>query len=90
MATCLSEADKMIEACGKEGAKLAIGHVYRFSEINVKAWRLISSGAIGEVTFIHGKSAGDLLSDGTHIVDLVRFFAGDPSANWVIGQIDLH
>jgi len=90
MATCLAEADKMIEACDKTGAKLAIGHVYRFWEAYVEARRLISSNAIGEITFIHGISAGDLLSDGTHIVDLISFFAGDPPVNWVIGQIDAH
>ncbi|KPJ59040.1 MAG: hypothetical protein AMJ46_12855 [Latescibacteria bacterium DG_63] len=90
MATCLAEADRMIEACDKMGAKLAIGHVYRFWEAYIEAERLISSNAIGEITFIHGISAGDLLSDGTHIVDLTSFFVSDPPVNWVIGQIDAH
>ena len=90
MATCLAEADRMIEACEKTGAKLAVGHMRRFSEIYVKARRLVVDKVVGEPTFIHGISVGDLLSDGTHLVDIVRFFAGDQPVNWVIGQIDAH
>jgi len=88
MAVNLAEADAMIEACDKTGAKLVIGHMRRFSEAYAEARKVILSGAIGEVFFIHGVSVGDLLSDGTHIVDMMRFFSGDVPVNWVIGQVD--
>ena len=88
MAVNLAEADAMIEACDKSSAKLAIGHMRRFSEAYAEARKIILSGAIGEVYFIHGVSVGDLLSDGTHIIDMIRFFAGDVPVNWVIGQVD--
>jgi len=88
MAVNLAEADAMIEACDKAGAKLAIGHMRRFSESYAEARKLILSGAIGEGYFIQGVSVGDLLSDGTHIIDMMRFFAGDVPVNWVIGQVD--
>jgi predicted dehydrogenase len=88
MAVNLGEADAMIDACDKSSAKLAIGHMRRFSEPYAEARKIILSGVIGEVYFIHGVSVGDLLSDGTHIVDMMRFFAGDVPVNWVIGQVD--
>jgi len=88
MAVNLAEADAMIEACDKSKTKLVIGHMRRFSEAYAGARRPILSGAIGEVYFIHGVTVGDLLSDGTHIVDMIRFFAGDAPVNWVVGQVD--
>jgi predicted dehydrogenase len=88
MAVNLAEADAMIEACDKNKAKLVVGHMRRFSEAYAGARRLIVSGAVGEVYFIHGVTVGDLLSDGTHMVDMIRFFAGDAPVNWVVGQVD--
>ncbi len=88
MAVNLAEADAMIEACDKNGTKLVVGHMRRFSEAYAGARKLILSNAIGEVYFIHGVSVGDLLSDGTHIIDMIRFFAGDVPVNWVMGQVD--
>jgi len=88
MAVNLAEADTMIDACDKTGTKLVVGHMRRFSEAYAGARKVILSGAIGEVYFIHGVSVGDLLSDGTHIVDMMRFFAGDAPVNWVMGQVD--
>ena len=90
MATSLAEADRMIMACRKSGTKLAIGHMRRFSKIYIEAKRLSASEMLGELTFIRGISAGDLLSDGTHLVDLIRFIADDQEVNWVFGQIDAH
>lgn len=90
MAFNLEQADKMIEACEKSGAKLAIGHQHRFDPQAVKAKELIKEGAIGEVLWIFGHCTSDLLSNGTHVVDLIKFFADDSPVVWVMGQIDRH
>ena len=88
MAVSLAEADKMIEACDKSNTKLVIGHQRRFEAQYVKAKELIEEGAIGDLIKVHGCCGGDLLSDGTHNVDLLRFYANDSPILWVIGQID--
>jgi len=88
MSVNLAEADRMIEACDKHNVKLAIGHQRRFEAQYVKAKELIGAGAIGHLFSVHGCCAGDLLSDGTHNVDLLRFYANDSPIKWVIGQMD--
>ncbi|MBM3241376.1 Gfo/Idh/MocA family oxidoreductase [Candidatus Poribacteria bacterium] len=90
MAFNLGQADKMIEACEKSGTKLAIGHQHRFDPQSVKAKELVKEGAIGEVLWIFGHCSSDLLSNGTHVVDLIKFFADDSPVTWVMGQIDRH
>lgn len=90
IALTLKDADTMISACEKAGSKLAVAHIRRYSGEYVFARKLLASGAIGEMAFIHGAAVGDMLSDGTHLVDLAFFLAGDPDAEWVIGQVDLY
>ena len=88
MASCLGEADDMIEACEKHGAKLVIGHQGRFSPKNVEIRRLIRDGAIGQPTLLHGRSKPNagLLNIGTHVIDGMRYQLSDPETLWVIGQ----
>jgi len=88
MALNLTEADRMIEACDKAHAVLVIGHQRRFEAQYVKAKEIISSGEIGELIMIRNICRGDLLTDGTHNIDLIRFYADDQPIEWVIGQID--
>jgi predicted dehydrogenase len=90
MALSLAEADRMLSACRKSGTKLAVGHMRRFLNMYIKAKNLFDSEAIGEPEIIHGASVGDLLSDGTHLIDLIRFINGDKTINWVFGQIDAY
>lgn len=90
MAMSLAEADRMITACRKSGTKLAIGHMRRFLNMYTEAKNILNSGIIGEPELIHGASVGDLLSDGTHLIDLIRFINEDKAINWVFGQIDIH
>ncbi|HEY7270917.1 MAG TPA: Gfo/Idh/MocA family oxidoreductase, partial [Dehalococcoidia bacterium] len=54
-----------------------------------KARELIDSGAIGDVVQVTGFDGADLLSNGSHTVDIVRFLVHDVPAEWVIGQIDM-
>lgn len=90
MAMNLGEADRMINACRKTGTKLVIGHMRRFLKIYSEAKNLLKSGIIGEPELIHGASVGDLLSDGTHLIDSIRFINNDERVNWVFGQIDAY
>ena len=90
MALSLGEADAMIDACKRSGTLLIIGHQRRFSPQYISAYNALKSGEIGELLTIetHGHPGCSLLVDGTHTVDLVRWFADESPVNWVIGQID--
>ena len=89
MALNLGEADIMLEACEKAGTKLVIGHQHRFDPQSVAAADLLKGNAIGELRWIFGYcNSRDLLSNGTHVVDLMRYFVADNPVAWVMGQID--
>lgn len=88
MSASLGDADDMIEACEKNGAKLVIGHNGRFSPAKNEIRRLVADGAIGQPTFVHhcAKSTAGLLNTGTHAIDGWRQILSDPETLWVIGQ----
>ncbi len=88
MADCLGGADDMIEACGRHGVKLAIGHHGRYTPTLNEIRRLVADGAIGEPTMLYhrAKPNAGLLNTGTHAVDSWRYMLGDPKTEWVIGN----
>jgi len=88
MSSSLGEANDMIEACDKNGAKLAIGHQSRFSPTIIEIRRLVADGAIGQPTLVNhiAKRNAGLLNTGTHAIDRWRCILSDPETLWVIGQ----
>jgi len=90
IALSLGEADAMIDACKQVGAILVIGHQRRFAPQYVTAYQALKNGAIGELQSMegHGHPGTSLLVDGTHTVDLLRWYANDDPIDWVLGQID--
>jgi len=88
MSSSLGEADDMIEACEKNGAKLVIGHNGRFSPTNTEIRRLVADGAVGQPLLLHhiAKRNAGLLNTGTHAIDGWRYTLSDPETLWVIGQ----
>lgn len=83
----LQEADEMVAACEKHHVKLAIAHQTRYSPRLQRVKDLIVAGRIGDILEMRGRGkedarAGgqDLMVLGTHILDLMRFIAGD--ARW--------
>jgi predicted dehydrogenase len=89
MAVDLAGCDRMLAAAEDVGIVLVIGHQRRLQPKFTRARALIEEGAIGEPELFCGIAAGDLLSDGTHTVDALRFFAGDAPVEWVMGSVEL-
>lgn len=91
MTISLGEARRMVESCDKHGVKLVVSHQRRLENRFVKAKEWITSGRIGEVLEVHGRIGGadaDLLSWGTHWIDMFQFLLGDPVAETVFAAID--
>jgi predicted dehydrogenase len=87
MATDLGEARAMVRACAEHGVQLIVSHQRRMGPDLWTMRRLMDEGAIGEVYLLRGTCAGDLLSDGTHLIDSLRWLAGDQPVRWVLGQV---
>jgi UDP-N-acetylglucosamine 3-dehydrogenase len=87
MALNLGQADRMIEACDRHGVRLAVSHQRRYNKRYTEAREAVQQGLIGELLEVYGIGGSDLLSDGTHTVDMIRFLAGDEPINWLMGQV---
>ncbi len=92
MCRTLAEADQMVSACEKHHVKLAISHQTRYSPRIERIKEMISKGMIGDVLEMRGRGkedsrvgGQDLMVLGTHIMDLMRYLAGD--AHWCHARV---
>lgn len=88
----LAESDQIIAACETHQVKLAIAHSTRYSPKLSVVEELISSGRLGKVLEYRGRGkedrrggGEDLWVLGTHVLDLIRHFAGDP--HWCMARV---
>ncbi|MCZ7646845.1 MAG: Gfo/Idh/MocA family oxidoreductase [Planctomycetota bacterium] len=87
MATHMADAREMVRVCRERGVKLVVNHQRRIGADLLAARRIVESGDLGEIKLVRGQCAGDLLSDGTHVIDSVLFLFGDPGIAWVSGML---
>ena len=87
MATNMADGRAMVEACERAGAVLVVNHQRRIGADLLAMRRLLDEGAIGKLRLLRTQCAGDLLSDGTHMIDSAMWLLGDPDVAWVFGQI---
>lgn len=92
IARSLDEADHMLAACDARGAKVAVAHQNRATPAPALVHRLIAAGKIGRLRTIRGYAKQDSrggglehLIHGTHMFDLMRWFAGD--ARWLHARV---
>lgn len=83
----LAQADEIIAACEKHGTKLALAHRNRYHPVLPLLKKLVAEGAIGRPLEYRtrGKEDArggslDLWVLGSHLLNLVHYFAGDPIA----------
>ena len=88
MASNMGEARAMLEACRRNGVRLAIGHEWRWMDLHVKARSLIAEGAIGEPLFAYvSVDPGGLMNRGTHQISYTLYVLGDPKVRWVLANV---
>src|SRR5262249_31103999 len=85
MARTLAEADEMVRECEEHHVKLAIASQTRHGPRLQRVRELIAEGRLGDLLELRGRgkedSRGggeDLRVLGFHIMDLMRFLAGNP------------
>lgn len=83
IAVDLGEARRMVDACRAAGVPLIFNHQRRTGPDFAWMREQIEAGTVGEVYLIRGTCAGDMLSDGTHLVDSVLYLTGDAEWDWV-------
>ncbi len=80
-----AEADQIIAAADKAGAKIAVAHRNRYHPALAAIDQLIAAGSIGKLLEIRGRGKGDrrgggedLWVLGSHVLNLMEYFGGSP------------
>lgn len=86
LAPTLADADAMVVACERTHAKLAVGHITRYSPLIDVVKQLIADGKIGRVLEYRARGkedrrggAEDTFVLGSHMMNLIRTFGGSPT-----------
>jgi len=83
LATTLADADRMIAAVDANGTRMTVEHTRRWDPYYHQVKALIEAGKLGEIRTITGTLHGEramLFRNGTHILDLMNYYAGSPPA----------
>ncbi len=83
LATSLADADRMLAAIERAGTLVSVDHTRRWDPFYARVKELIEAGRIGEVRSVVGTLHGEramLFRNGTHILDLLCWYAGSAPA----------
>jgi predicted dehydrogenase len=88
----LAEADDLLAAADRAGKKIAVAHQMRLAPVVLALKRTLDAGRIGDLLRLgawgkqDSRAGGeDMLVLGSHLFDLMRFFAGD--ARWCTARV---
>ncbi len=100
LALSSKDGRRMVEVCRKQGVTLAVNHERRYEQRYQKVREMIRAGRIGPIKTIIGNAlspggikapldkwgGGGYFHDGTHLIDLLHYYAGD--LKWISGFED--
>jgi predicted dehydrogenase len=87
MALGPDEAYAIEALCRQHGLRLTINHQKKFNQPWAKACGLVRSGRLGAIRFFRATCKGNMLEQGTHIVDMILHFNGYAPIASVMAQV---
>jgi len=84
IAYSLTEAREIIEVCKKNNIRLFINHQRRFDPLLQNWSKKVKAGYLGEILQGSAYYYNGLFNSGTHLIDLLRMYLGDPKWVWGI------
>ncbi len=87
LALNLPDYDMVLAACEKSGTTLVINHQLRYQTNWIKLREAVESGKLGAIRIIRISDFLSLISDGTHILDLVIFMLPNNPPTRVTGLV---
>src|SRR5262245_8014135 len=81
-----AEADRVLAAAQSAGVQIAVAHIGRAFSVLPRLRAFVASGGVGRLRRVHGfgkcdqRGGGqDLMVLGSHILDMMSYFAGGPA-----------
>lgn len=88
IASTFGDSRLLVQECDRRGVQLTFNLQNRTGDVAKTARSAIEDDVIGDVERVEARRS-DLLQTGLHNVDLCNYLAGDPTPNWVMGQVDV-
>ena len=88
LATSLTEADRLLDACRAAGVPLALGLDRRWLVSYRRLAELLRDGIVGQLQSLIIYGIPNLINHGCHWYDAALHLAGDPEPQWVSGFVE--
>lgn len=86
LANDVMDAKEIVSLCKGKDTLLSVNYIRRWDKNFIYAKQLLDAGEIGELRTIAGYYPGEIFNIGTHLFDIMSFFAG--KASLVSGFVD--
>jgi predicted dehydrogenase len=80
-------AQQAVDQCHEKGIVLAVNHQRRWEPGHRRVAEMVQNNTLGAIQLVRGLYYGDWWNIGSHAVDLIRFFFGEPGS-WQIAWIE--
>jgi predicted dehydrogenase len=82
LALQVGDAAEVVRLAADRGVLLAVNYTRRYCERHARLRDWVRSGGLGEIQSVAGYYTKGLLHNGTHWIDLARFFLGEVTWAW--------
>jgi predicted dehydrogenase len=81
-----AEAMRIRDLLASSGSKAVVSHQHRYGQHYQRVAEIIARGALGRIHTVYGTSTGWMLHMASHLIDYMRWYGGEPEAEWVMAQ----